>query len=152
MTPSDASGAPLKEILFPRFQKAALGMRGYNKDDVDAFLAVIRAAIAGRHSLKASDIHNVNFRKSALWRSGYDEGQVDSFLGVVEAEFARHEEVGIVPGQGTDGEVPRADLPPRASERESVRLTVSDIRNVVFRNRAWARGATTKTRWTGSCA
>lgn len=67
------------------FAKPPVGKRGYDKDQVDAFLRRAAATLDGRDSLVASDVRAVVFRKPPAGSRGYDEAQVDAFLDSVEA-------------------------------------------------------------------
>jgi DivIVA domain-containing protein len=71
------------------FGKPPLEKRGYNKDEVDDFIAQIVARLEGRGRLTADDVHNVAFSKPALFKRGYNEDEVDAFLEDAEATIAR---------------------------------------------------------------
>jgi DivIVA domain-containing protein len=45
------------EVRAIAFGKPRFGRRGYNEDEVDAFLDLIAEALAGRNILTADDIH-----------------------------------------------------------------------------------------------
>jgi DivIVA domain-containing protein len=77
VTPEDA-----RTIAFgkPRF-----GRRGYNEDEVDAFLDLIAEALAGRNILTPDDIHYVEFTIMPVGMRSYDQAQVDLFLDEAEA-------------------------------------------------------------------
>ena len=77
MTPDEA-----RSIAFgkPRF-----GRRGYNEDEVDAFLDLIAEALAGRNILTPDDIHYVEFTIMPVGMRSYDQAQVDLFLDEAEA-------------------------------------------------------------------
>ncbi len=71
------------------FAKPALGKRGYNEDEVDAFLDLVEAALrdpTGR-TLTPEQVHNVAFAKPALGKRGYNEDEVDAFLDLVEEQM-----------------------------------------------------------------
>ncbi len=71
------------------FSKPPIGMRGYNEDEVDAFLDLVEAALrdpTGR-ALTAEQVHNVAFSKPPIGLRGYNEDEVDQFLEVVEAQL-----------------------------------------------------------------
>ena len=61
------------------FGSPPIGKRGYNEDDVDAFVAHVVARLEGRGRLTADDVHNVAFSKPALFKRGYNEDEVDAF-------------------------------------------------------------------------
>jgi DivIVA domain-containing protein len=67
------------------FGKPRLGRRGYNEDEVDAFLDLIAEALAGRNILTPDDIHYVEFTIMPVGMRSYDQAQVDLFLDEAEA-------------------------------------------------------------------
>ncbi len=71
------------------FSKPALGKRGYNEDEVDAFLDLVDAARrdATGHTLTPDQVRNMAFSKPALGKRGYNEDEVDAFLDLVEEEM-----------------------------------------------------------------
>ncbi len=73
------------------FDLPPLGHRGYAADQVDAFLDLVEAALAGQASLTVQDVRDVAFGRGGMFRNrGYDEAQVDAFLdSVVETLEAR---------------------------------------------------------------
>ena len=73
------------------FSKPPAGKRGYNEDEVDAFLDAVEATLAevGTMSLKATDVENVAFAKPPIGKRGYNEDEVDEFLDLVVAEMTR---------------------------------------------------------------
>jgi DivIVA domain-containing protein len=73
------------------FAKPPRGKRGYDEDEVDAYLQVIAAALYGRSRLSANNVHNVAFNKPSLGRRGYDEEQVDAFLDAIEDQLRDRE-------------------------------------------------------------
>ena len=66
------------------FGKPRFGRRGYNEDEVDAFLDLIAEALAGRNILTPDDIHYVEFTIMPMGMRSYDQGQVDAFLDEAE--------------------------------------------------------------------
>ncbi|EHR52709.1 DivIVA domain protein [Saccharomonospora marina XMU15] len=70
------------------FGNAAIGRRGYAKNEVDAFVLRIAKALAGKDDLTAAEVHHVQFGRPPLGRRGYDEREVDEFLDAVEKQFA----------------------------------------------------------------
>jgi DivIVA domain-containing protein len=81
------------------FAKPPIGKRGYNEDQVDAFLDLVEAALrdpAGG-GLSPEQVRNVVFAKPPLGRRGYNEDQVDAFLDFV----AQH----LQPGRSRPGAV-----------------------------------------------
>jgi DivIVA domain-containing protein len=71
------------------FGKPPIGKRGYNEDEVDAFLDRIEAALRDpkASTLAAGDVHNVAFSKPPIGKRGYNEDDVDAFLDRVEQEL-----------------------------------------------------------------
>ncbi|MEU4247020.1 DivIVA domain-containing protein [Amycolatopsis sp. NPDC026612] len=67
------------------FGKPRFGRRGYNEDEVDAFLDLIAEALAGRNILTPDDIHYVEFTIMPVGMRSYDQAQVDLFLDEAEA-------------------------------------------------------------------
>jgi DivIVA domain-containing protein len=64
------------------FSNPPIGKRGYNEDEVDAFLDLVEAALqdtTGR-KLTPEDVRNVAFSKPPIGRRGYNEDEVDAFL------------------------------------------------------------------------
>jgi DivIVA domain-containing protein len=81
LTPDDARNVA--------FSKPPIGKRGYNEDEVDAFLGLVEAVLAGvpGNSLSAAEVRNVAFFKPRIGKRGYDEDDVDTFLDLVEQEL-----------------------------------------------------------------
>jgi DivIVA domain-containing protein len=77
------------EVRDMSFGSPPMGKRGYNEDDVDAFVAQVVARLEGRCGLTADDIHHVVFSKPALFKRGYNEDEVDAFLDDAEATIAK---------------------------------------------------------------
>jgi DivIVA domain-containing protein len=65
------------------FDKAPIGRRGYDEQQVDDFLDRIENTLAGRDTLTADDVRGVIFEAAPLIKRGYHEDQVDDFLDVV---------------------------------------------------------------------
>jgi DivIVA domain-containing protein len=71
------------------FAKPPIGKRGYNEDEVDAFLNLIEAALrdpTGR-SLSPEQVRNVAFAKPPIGKRGYNEDEVDAFLDFVAQQL-----------------------------------------------------------------
>lgn len=79
MTPED-----VRNVLFDR---SPPGRRGYDEDQVDAFLDLVEQALAGGRPLTTDAVRAVAFGKAGLFRRGYDERQVDAFLDRVAADL-----------------------------------------------------------------
>ena len=73
------------------FDRAPLGRRGYNEDQVDDFLDRVHGTLSGADSLSAREVREVIFDSAPLIRRGYHEEQVDDFLDLVVEEFDRRE-------------------------------------------------------------
>jgi DivIVA domain-containing protein len=71
------------------FSKPPMGKRGYNEDEVDAFVSEVVARLEGRGRLTAEEVRDVAFSKPALFKRGYNEDEVDAFLEDAEATIAR---------------------------------------------------------------
>ncbi|WP_329055112.1 DivIVA domain-containing protein [Amycolatopsis sp. NBC_01488] len=77
------------EVRAIAFGKPRFGRRGYNEDEVDAFLDLIADALAGRNILTADDIHFVEFTIMPVGMRSYDQAQVDLFLDEAEAALIK---------------------------------------------------------------
>lgn len=73
-----------EEVRATAFGKPRFGRRGYNEDEVDAFLDLIAEALAGRNILTPDDIHYVEFTVMPVGMRSYDQAQVDLFLDEAE--------------------------------------------------------------------
>jgi DivIVA domain-containing protein len=68
------------------FSKPPIGRRGYNEDEVDAFLDYVEAALRdprGR-ALTPEQVRGTAFSKPPIGKLGYNEAEVDAFLDLVE--------------------------------------------------------------------
>src|SRR5262245_1105327 len=91
--PARATGGDLTPELVHNVavSKPPIGKRGYNEDQVDAFLARVEAALrdpAGGQ-LTAEQVHSVAFSKPPIGMRGYHEDEVDAFLELVEQHIGR---------------------------------------------------------------
>jgi len=86
-----SGGLTHEDVHNVAFSKPPAGKRGYNEDEVDAFLDAVEATLAevGTMSLKATDVKNVAFAKPPIGKRGYNEDEVDEFLDLVVAEMTR---------------------------------------------------------------
>ncbi|RJQ71653.1 DivIVA domain-containing protein [Pseudonocardiaceae bacterium YIM PH 21723] len=79
------------------FGKPPIGYRGYNIDEVDAFLELLEASLRGElpayQQLSADDIRDVKFSKPTVGPRGYDEHEVDAFLDHVQSEMEERKDV-----------------------------------------------------------
>lgn len=89
MEDSTNDAVPLTPLVVDvvTFDRAPLGRRGYNEDQVDEYLDRIQAALAGTDNLTAQEVREVVFDAAPLIRRGYHEDQVDNFLDLVVAEL-----------------------------------------------------------------
>jgi DivIVA domain-containing protein len=71
------------------FGKPRWGKRGYDKEEVDAFLDIIAIAFDGTGIVPASAVHTVLFKKPPIGKPGYNENEVDDFFHRIEEECAR---------------------------------------------------------------
>jgi DivIVA domain-containing protein len=78
------------EVYDVRFERAALGSRGYHEPQVETFLRRIAATLEGEDDLTAAEVHAVSFSRPSLGKRGYDAAEVDAFLRRVEATLAMH--------------------------------------------------------------
>jgi DivIVA domain-containing protein len=76
-----------EDIYRIRFSKPPVGRRGYQTDEVDAFLDVIAARLKLRNHLTAEVVHRIAFGRAPV-DEGYDTDEVDHFLNQVEAVLA----------------------------------------------------------------
>jgi DivIVA domain-containing protein len=72
------------EVRAIAFGKPRFARRGYDEDQVDAFLDLIAEALAGRNILTPDDIHFVEFTIMPIGARSYDQAQVDLFLDEAE--------------------------------------------------------------------
>ncbi len=69
------------------FAMPSAGHRGYHADEVDAFLDLVAATLAGHGALTADDIRQVGFAAPRFGGRGYQADQVDEFLDRARAEL-----------------------------------------------------------------
>ncbi len=71
------------------FSKPPLGKRGYNEDEVDAFLDLVETALRDPTgpSLTPEQVRSVAFSKPPFGKRGYNEDEVDAFLDLVEEQL-----------------------------------------------------------------
>jgi DivIVA domain-containing protein len=82
------TAADIKRMAFSR---PPIGKRGYNEDEVDAFLDLVEERLLNpsSDSLTAVDVQNIAFSKPPIGKRGYNEDEVDAFLDLVESEISR---------------------------------------------------------------
>ncbi|MEO5833944.1 MAG: DivIVA domain-containing protein [Nakamurella sp.] len=106
LTPADA-----RSVAFPTASRLR---RGYDADEVDAFLERIAVRLETGAGVSSNDVYHVSFPRSGIGGRGYVEADVDAFLEQAHAELARLEDAwghrgGPTPGD-TDGDpTPSAD-------------------------------------------
>jgi DivIVA domain-containing protein len=92
------------------FARPPRGKRGYNEEEVDAFLHLVAAALrdpTGR-ILTAEQVHNRAFAKPRIGQRGYNEDEVDQFLDLVEEHLRSQQGAfppsppGLPPPPGTE--------------------------------------------------
>ena len=114
-------GLTAEQVHNVAFSKPPIGKRGYNEDEVDAFLDLVEAALrdpAGR-GLTAEQVRNVAFSKPPMGMRGYNEDEVDAFLEAVEGQMqsgpGRPQQPGFPPpttGRSRARCCPRVQRPP----------------------------------------
>ena len=91
-----ATGALLtpEDIHRVQFTRAPVGHRGYNEEEVEAFLDLVAATLAhnGPGSLTVEDVRAVHFTEARLGTRGYQRDEVEAFLDLVitALEYAAH--------------------------------------------------------------
>ncbi|MEU7629363.1 DivIVA domain-containing protein [Nocardia sp. NPDC049220] len=69
------------------FASPPVGHRGYHADEVDAYLDLVVATLAGRGALAADDLRNVTFDAARPGGRSYQADQVDEYLDQVRVEL-----------------------------------------------------------------
>jgi DivIVA domain-containing protein len=98
------------------FAKPPVGKRGYNEDEVDAFLDRVEAALQGptERTLTPEQVRNVAFSKPPIGKRGYNEDEVDAFLHLVEEQMKSQQGASPLPPQA-GFPTPPTDWPGQAS-------------------------------------
>ena len=81
-----------EEVHDVAFSKPRMFKRGYDEDEVDAFLERVEAALrdpTGRSGITSAELDDVSFSKPPMGKRGYNEDDVDAFLERVRIEFTR---------------------------------------------------------------
>ncbi|MEV4125132.1 DivIVA domain-containing protein [Nocardia sp. NPDC049707] len=89
--PAAGNGSGPAALLTPddvhrmQFTQAAVGRRGYDIEEVDAFLDLVAATVThgGPGSLTFSDVRAVRFTEARLGTPGYTRDEVDAFRDLV---------------------------------------------------------------------
>ncbi|MFI5510657.1 DivIVA domain-containing protein [Mycobacterium sp. NPDC051804] len=74
------------------FSKPQLFKRGYDEDEVDAFLERVESTLRDRTapgSLTVTDLYDVAFSKPPIGKRGYNEEEVDAFVDRIRIELSR---------------------------------------------------------------
>jgi DivIVA domain-containing protein len=88
-----AGGLTPDDVRSIQFGKAPFGRRGYDEEQVDAFLDQVEEDLRARYAaggnlvpvlLTGADVQDVAFRRAPWGRRGYNEEEVDSFLDEVQ--------------------------------------------------------------------
>ena len=77
-----------QDVRGATFNKPPLGRRGYNEDEVHAFLQLAALRLDGNGRLSADDVRDVAFSKPRIGKRGYHEDEVDAFLDALAATIA----------------------------------------------------------------
>ena len=104
-----------EQVRTMAFSKPPIGMRGYNEDEVDAFLDRVEAALRDPTgcTFTPEQVRDMAFSKPPIGKRGYNEDEVDAFLDRVEAQL-KSQPGGVPPRQQTGlPPPPTAQLPAR---------------------------------------
>jgi DivIVA domain-containing protein len=74
------------------FSKPPIGKRGYNEDEVDAFLERVEQKLRNLNApggLSAAEVNSVVFSKPPIFKRGYNEDEVDAFLEQIARQLNR---------------------------------------------------------------
>lgn len=84
-----SAGLTGDDVVKVTFRKPPQGKRGYNEDQVDAFLDLVEKEIRVPRSTGLTEVHvhDVAFGKPSMGKKGYHEDDVDAFLDLVEEEL-----------------------------------------------------------------
>ncbi len=80
------------EVRATTFDTVSRYRRGYDADEVDAFVESVASRLTTRQGLTSNDVYHVSFTRSRIGGRGYAEGGVDAFLDRIHAELALREE------------------------------------------------------------
>jgi DivIVA domain-containing protein len=78
-----------RDVRHTKFGRPRVGQRGYDAEEVDAFLDVVLAACEQRQAIDPAAVRTVAFHQSRSRGTGYAERDVDAFLSYVERRMAR---------------------------------------------------------------
>ncbi len=80
------------DVRATTFPAASRLRRGYDADEVDAFVERIASRLETGEGLTSNDVYHVPFGKAGIGGRGYTEADVDAFLERVHAELVRLED------------------------------------------------------------
>ncbi|OBI84417.1 DivIVA domain-containing protein [Mycobacterium sp. 1245805.9] len=94
------------------FGRPPMGKRGYNEDQVDAFLDWLEAALRdpSRGAPRPEQVRNVTFSKPPIGKRGYNQDEVDAFLESVAQQIG--------------GDSPDSPPEPAPADRPATRYTM----------------------------
>ena len=75
------------DVRATAFPAASRLRRGYDADEVDAFVERIAVRLETGEGLTSNDVYHVPFGKAGIGGRGYPEADVDAFLDRVHAEL-----------------------------------------------------------------
>jgi DivIVA domain-containing protein len=102
------------------FSKPPIGKRGYNEDEVDAFLDLVEAELRDptRRALSPEQVRNIAFSKPPMGKRGYNENEVDAFLDLVEEQLKARQAGAFLPQpQAAPSALNEKSAAPRPSRR-----------------------------------
>ena len=78
--------ARIEASIFP---KPPMGRRGYDVDEVDAFLDAVVASLQSGNPMDPAAVGAVSFRRSPFGKRGYDEHSVDELLEEIQQQLRK---------------------------------------------------------------
>lgn len=120
LVPMTLTPADVRSTDFPAASRLR---RGYDADEVDAFIESIAVRLETDAGLSSNDVYHVSFSKNRIGSRGYSESDVDSFLERVQAELSGLEE-SWTHANAADG--PPADEPIPADGEAVDEISVDD--------------------------
>ena len=75
------------DVRTARFSAPPIFRRGYNEDQVDAFLDRVVDRLEGRGDLNAHDVREVRFGRPVVGKRGYNKADVDALLTLIAETF-----------------------------------------------------------------
>lgn len=93
-----------EDVRRTRFATPPFGHRGYRTNEVDAFLELVAATLAGHGALTADDLRHISFDAPRVGERGYHADQVDEYLDQIQLELEfRQRGVRPVPAANGNG-------------------------------------------------